>query len=103
MPVLPACSAQVNYHLVPTCGCTVQEHNDQDEPAPPPDTDMLSNDAVPPANQTPIVPSNHMPVQQQASQVQQPPVAPHPGIQSNFFAAALAQAMAALPQQQGKL
>lgn len=105
--------------LVPACQCsptcnaqstttlsqheyTVQEHDGQDEPAPPPDIDMLTNDTVPPASQTPIAPNNHTPVQQQAPQAQQLPAAPHLGIQSNFFAAALAQAMAALPQQQGE-
>ncbi|KAL3133459.1 hypothetical protein ABBQ38_007322 [Trebouxia sp. C0009 RCD-2024] len=76
------------------------EHDDQDEPTPPPDINMLTNDTVPPASQTPIAPNNHTPVQQQAPQAQHLPAAPHSGIHSNFFAAALAQAMAALPQQQ---
>ena len=81
---------------------TVQDHEAQDEPAPPPDTEMLTNDTVPHANQSTSAANNHLPMQQQASQAQQPSAAPDPSIQSNFFAAALAQAMAALPQQQGE-
>ena len=79
---------------------TVQDHEAQDEPAPPPDTEMLTNDAVPQANQSTGASNDH--IQQQAPQAQQPSAAPNPSIQSNFFAAALAQAMAALPQQQGE-
>ncbi|DBA74342.1 hypothetical protein WJX77_011104 [Trebouxia sp. C0004] len=64
-----------------------------DEPAPPPDTVMLTEQqqaaaAVPPA-------------QQQTHQPAAAPSAPQPVIQSNVFAAALAQAMGVLNQQQG--
>lgn len=81
---------------------TAQDHEGQSEPAPPLDTDMLTDDAVPHVNQNTVAESNNTPVQQQAPQVQQPPAASNPNIQSSFFAAALAQAMAALPQQQGE-
>lgn len=81
---------------------TLQDHEAQDEPAPPPDTEMLTDDAVPHANQSTSVANDQVLIQQQALQAQQPSAAPNPSIQSNFFADALAQAMAALPQQQGE-
>ncbi len=71
----------------------MQDQYADDEPAPPPDTVMLTEQqqaaaAMPPAQQQP-----HQPAAA--------PAAPQPVIQSNVFAAALAQAMGVLNQQQG--
>lgn len=74
----------------------MQDEVGEVEPAPPPDTVMLT-DEEPQANGAA---TGSLPAQQQATQTQQPPAAPQP-IQSNAFAAAMAQAMSALTQQQG--
>lgn len=71
----------------------LQDQYADDEPAPPPDTVMLTEQqqaaaAMPPAQQQP-----HQPAAA--------PTAPQPAIQFNVFAAALAQAMGVLNQQQG--
>ncbi|KAA6425688.1 MAG: hypothetical protein FRX49_04585, partial [Trebouxia sp. A1-2] len=72
---------------------SMQDQYADDEPAPPPDTVMLTEQqqaaaAMPPAQQQP-----HQPAAA--------PTAPQPAIQFNVFAAALAQAMGVLNQQQG--
>lgn len=87
-------------HLTQPAVLIVQDHGGQDEPEPPPDTDMLTDDAVPNAHQPSAAATTNL--TQQGPQAQQPSAAPNPNIQSNIFAAALAQAMAALPQQQGE-
>ena len=78
---------------------TVQDQVGEDEPAPPPDTIMLTEEEP----QASAAATATVPAQQAASQAQHPPAAPQPIIQSNVFAAALAQAMGALTQQQGML
>lgn len=104
MQVSQCIAAASNAHLVNTgfhpisSILTVQDHGGQDEPAPPPDTEMLTDDAVPNAHQPSTAATNIL--AQQGPQAQQPSAAAN--IQSNIFAAALAQAMAALPQQQGE-
>lgn len=93
-------STWVSCCLAQPAALTVQDHDGQDEPAPPPDTEMLTDDAAPNAHQPSAAANNSL--AQQGPQAQQPSAAPNPSIQSNIFAAALAQAMAALPQQQGE-
>ena len=89
----------ISAHLT-QAALTVQVDEAQDEPAPPPDTEMLTHDPVPHANPSTGAANDH--AQQQEPQAQQPSAAPNSSIQSNFFAAALAQAIAALPQQEGE-
>ena len=61
---------------------------------------MLTDDAAPNAHQPSAAATNSL--AQQGPQAQQPSAAPNPNIPSSIFAAALAQAMAAMPQQQGE-
>lgn len=79
---------------------TVQDHEGQNEPAPPPDTEMLTDDAAPNAHQSSAAAPDSL--AEQGPQAQQPFAALSTNMQSNIFAAALAQAMAAMPQQQGE-
>ncbi len=77
----------------------IQEQYADDEPAPPPDTVMLTDQQPAAAAPAPALPVQHQP--HQAQQPALPASAPQAGIQSNVFAAALAQAMGVLSQQQG--